>query len=898
MSRMLVVSVLVLCMVLPAISGTPGVDYVDGVLVVRFAEDLQPVVGDDGIVKVGDAEMDRVLRRFNATSFEPFFGTYKLQDEDYRYLTRNDWKVNFPAGSEMELIAEEANQCKAVLDAIPDILYTFDYEPNDPSFTAQWWLRAIDAPEAWEITQSDTSILVAALDTGIDWNHPDLIDNIWVNPGEDIDDNHYPVDTTLGFMDVPGTFGDWDQLDNDNNGFINDYIGWDFVTSASVVPGEDGNTPDNNPMDFNGHGTGCYGAMAARTNNSVGGASIAFKSRMISLRCGYTSTDGTGRTSLTAAAGALAYAVDKGAQIVNMSFGGDSETQFMNNAIQNAWNNNLLLFGAAGNDAVSDRHYPADYDNVISVAALNSDGSRASFSNWGNWVDIAAPGVSCFTPWFDDSYDSWQGTSVACPIAAGVGALVISMFPEEDNSLWSQYIIETTDPLSTDHPVGSGRVNAYQAITQFYWPELTIESWNISDPDGNGHPDIDEEIEVTFEVSNEPGWQDALAVTASLEFSREGVDFGTQSITLGNITAGSSANNYDNPLTFTVPEGSLDGEFNVLSLIISCDPNEYQVGESAKLMLGTPEIIFVDDDGGESYDQYITENLDAEFYNYFHWDNAVLASGPSGDYLSQYDGIIWMTGDVENPLSNDEISALQTAMDNGADLFLFGQTLDDQLSGTSFYSDYLFAQSGSGSTQNALDAVADAGGPVIDGSSLLIVGPGGANNSTNPDVIDPISPAVSAYTYFGGSNTGAVYYENDTRKHMYCAFAFEAVSGASSTTSRADVLHAVVTDWWGLDDVEDTEHGTVIPSDFAISSVFPNPFNPTTTLQVDVPLTSEIRLAVFDILGREVATLHQGRLSAGTHAFTWSAYEMASGVYFAVMEANGVRNVSRLVLTK
>ncbi len=898
MRRMVWMGLALLLVATPLLAGEPGIDYVDGVLVVRFAEDLQPRINDNGMVKVGDASMDRLLQRFDAKGCESFFGQYRIQDEDYRYLTRNDWKFFFPEGSDMEALAAEAAQFKVVEDVCPDWLYVFDYEPNDPSYTAQWWLRKIDAPDAWNITRGDTAVLVGALDTGIDWNHPDLIDNIWVNPGEDIDDNHYPVDTTLGFWDTPGTFGDWDQIDNDDNGFINDFIGWDFVASGSVWPGEDGSTPDNNPMDFNGHGTGCYGAMAAVSDNGVGGASVAYESRMMSLRSGYTSSDGVGRTSLTAAANALAYAVDKNVDIINMSFGGNTPSNFMDNAIQSAWNNNVLLFGAAGNDGVSSRHYPADYDNVISVAALNSNDQRSGFSNWGNWVDVAAPGENCFTPWFDDGYDSWQGTSVASPIAAGVGALVISMFPEAGNSVWSEYVISTTDPLNTDHPVGSGRVNAYQAITQNYWPELVIESWSISDPDGNGHPDVGEEVEVTFELSNAPGWQEAELIMAEIDFTLPGVDFGTQSVMLGNLAPGASIDNLDNPLTFTVPEGDMDGIFNQLDLSISCGPNEYEIGESVRLMLGTPPIIFVDDDGGDNLDRFLVENLDEQFYNYLHWDVAALASAPSGDYLSEFEAIVWMTGEAENPLSDDEITALETAMDNDVNLFLFGQTLDEQLSGTSFYSDYLYAQSGEGVTQNALDPVPGAGGPVIENGSLVLVGPGGASNSVDPDVIEPITPAVAAYQYFGGEDVGGIFYDGETRKHVYFAFAFEAVSGAGSTTPRLDVVNAIITDWWDLTDVEDEAEPVAVPGDFAIASVYPNPFNPATTVEIAVPRTTTVEVAVYDLLGREVATLHRGSLAAGAHSFSWSAEHMASGLYFAVMQADGQRHVARMMLTK
>ncbi len=879
-------------------AGVPNRDYVDGVLLVRFADDVEILSSTDGSMTVGDATIDHLLKRFNVKSWEPFFGPYIIQNEEYRYQTRNDIKFWFPEGSDMELITAEFMQSEFIAYACPDLLFRWSYEPDDPSYASQWWLRSIDAPDIWDYTKGEATILVVPIDSGVDFNHPDLIDNIWVNPGEDLDDNHYPVDTLMGFTDLPGTSGDWDQLDNDGNGFINDYIGWDWVNGASDAhPNEDGSTPDNNPMDFGGHGTGVSAAMAEVGDNGIGGAGVAYNCKIMATRCGYSDRDNNGYTQLSAAAAGLAYAVDNGATIANMSFGGYSQTTFMDNACQNAWNNGMLLFGAAGNEAVSNMSYPANYDNVISVAAVDNNGARSYFSNWGNWVDIAAPGESCFTAWFDDTYDTWQGTSVASPIAAGVGALVAGWYPNATNSEWANYVINTTTELSTDHPVGSGQVNAYNAVTQFYWPQLTIEEWSMSDPDGNGHPDVGEEIEVRLTVSNEEGWQDALLASARIDFSRAGVNFGNQEILLGNITGGSEINNNSNPLTFTVPAGGLDGEFNIFTLTVTSMPNDYEIGVSQKLMLGTPEVLFVEDCGNTNLGDFIAENLDANWYNYYRWDTNELDSSPSADYLQDYDLVIWMTGNETDPFTTADQTAIQTAMDNGADFFIFGQTIDEQLAGTDFYANYLHAQSTGETAQAALAMIPDAGGPDIPDGQLVLVGPGGAGNNNNPDPITPVNGAVAKATFFNSTNAGIIYYEGNDTKLVYCPFAFEAISGANNTLTRSETLLAIM-EWFNIQDTPELSSETVIPSSWAIESVYPNPFNPSTTIRVAAPASGDMQVRVFDLLGREVATLFNGRVNAGMHNFTWQATNQAAGVYFAVMEANGHRAVSKLTLVK
>ncbi len=879
-----------------AIAGTPNRDYVDGVLLVRFADDIEFTSTANGEVSIGDPSVDRLLNRFDLQTWEPFFGDYIIQDVDYRYLTRNDYKLLFPKGSDMDLITAEFEQVSSVSYVCPDWLYPLTYEPNDPSYVSQWWLRAIDAPEAWDHTIGSRDILVIPIDSGVDFNHPDIAHNVWVNPGEDLDDNHFCYDTLMGFEDIPGTSGDWDQMDNDGNGFINDFIGWDFVDNAgSVPPGEDGDTPDNNPMDYGGHGTGVSAAMAESGDNAVGGVGVAYNTRIMGMRCGYTDNQGNGYTQLSAAASALAYGVDMGGTVVNMSFGGYNQAQFMANALANAWSNGLLLFGAAGNDNTSAISYPANYPNVISVAALDNQGNRSYFSNYGNWVDIAAPGESCFTAWVN-GYDTWQGTSVAAPIAAGVGALVASWYPNADNSTWSDYIINTTTSVNTDHPVGSGQVNAYNAITMNYWPQLAIEEWHISDPDGNGHPDVGEEIEVTFTVSNELGWQNANLAMARIDFAIDGVDYGAREILLGNIEGGSEVNNNDNPLTFTVPDGPLNGVFNPLTLTITSEPNDYEIGIQEMLMLGTPEILFVDDAGDEQYYSFIEENLDEYWYAYFRWNTNTLASSPGADYMQEYDLVIWMTGDEENPLTQSDQTAIQTAMDAGVNFFIFGQTLDEQLAGTDFYANYLHAESAGGTAQAALEIQTGDDGPEIPGSQIILVGPGGAGNSNNPDPITPLNGAVSKANYFGSDDAGLIFYDGDY-KLVYCSFALESVSGASETTSRSEIVHAVL-QWCDITDTPEAEPVAGLPGEWAIEAVYPNPFNPSTTLRVGVPITGEVKLRVFDLLGRQVATLANGTVSAGHHNYTWHADQQAAGVYFAVLEANGHRSVSKLTLVK
>ncbi len=887
--------IMVLTVATVCFAGVSNLQYTDGVLLVRFKNDVQFNTADDGTITVGDNEVDRLLARFHAKKVEDFFGGYIPKDEEYRHKTRNDYKIIFPFGTDMELVSEEFNRLPSIEYASPDIIHQLNFIPNDPSFVTQYWLEIIDAESAWDIVTGSDEIIVVGLDSGVDWNHPDLVDNIWINPGEDIDGDPRPFEDD--FPDFPGTLGDWNNVDDDGNGLVDDFIGWDWVAGVgSPAPGEDAHVPDNDPIDFHGHGTGVVSAMAGVTNNGIGGAGVAFDCQIMALRCGFADNEGEGRIQTSSAISGLNYARDMGATIVNMSYGGPSPSQFMENAVESAWNNGMLLFGASGNDNVGTRQYPGDYDNVITVGATDSNDERANFSNYGDWVEIAAPGVGCYTAWFDDGYTSWDGTSVATPIAAGIGALVAQMYPNATNTDWRQIVIEAVDPITPDQPQGSGRVNAYKAVTQWYWPEMTIDEWQMSNPDGNGHPNIDEEIEVTLVVSNAEGWRDASDVQATVELSVDGIQYAQQVVDMGDIPNGTSGDNLETPLRFTATDPALNGHFAMISITVSCGPNEYEIGLSERIMIGTPDILLVDDDGGEDYDTYIQDNLDEYFYNYFHHDITELDGAPSADEISQYSTVIWMTGDVELPLHVTEQSVLQAAMDNNVNVFLFGQTLDEQLAGTDFYANYLHCESIANNFEISLTAVPGAGGPVVEDGQFLLAGNGGAANNTDPDAINPLGGAVAAYNYLGSGNTGGIYYEDDNRRHVYFPFAFEAISGLNQTTSRTEALSAILS-WFEVLPVKENEP-VVVPSSFTIESIYPNPFNSTTAINFTLPTHSRVEASVYDLLGREVATIHKSVMSAGNHKISWNATDLSAGVYFVVLESGRETLVDKVVLLK
>lgn len=306
----------------------------------------------------------------------------------------------------------------------------------DPLFFNQWGMKNVQAEEAWKVTRGSPEMIVAVIDTGVDYTHEDLLPNLWRNPKEVADNG----------------------LDDDNNGLVDDLIGWDFVSN------------DNKPYDLAlkplellsggnpGHGTHCAGNVAARGENGIGIAGVAPNIRIMALR--FISEKGKGTSA--DAIKAIKYAVDNGAKILSNSWGTKGENpadgpanQALRDAIQDAEARGVLFIAAAGNGERgrgydNDTHprpvYPASYDheNIISVAALDVNDNFGTFSNWGiRSVDIAAPGVKVYSTVIGSEYSdlvinhrgikaSWNGTSMATPHVAGAAALYWSANPSKN----------------------------------------------------------------------------------------------------------------------------------------------------------------------------------------------------------------------------------------------------------------------------------------------------------------------------------------------------------------------------------------------------------------------------------------------------------------------------------
>lgn len=307
----------------------------------------------------------------------------------------------------------------------PNYVYKIESAPipNDPRFASQWNLQYLGIRDAWE-KATGKGIIVGVVDTGLDFDHEDIQGQMWINEKEDLNNNGR-LDPWPSTEVRDGVSGDFDFIDNDGNGYADDVIGYDFVNVSSRNLGDDLD-PDPIPYDEESHGTSMAGIIAARHNNGLGIAGIAYDSKIMSLRA--FDISGAGESDDIAAA--VLYAVMNGANVLNFSFGEEYYSPLLHDVIKFAYANDVVMVGSSGNNNWYRKHYPSDFEEVISVGGITERFYKSSVSNYGNRVDILAPGQAVPSLIPNNQYSAKSGTSVASPHVTATVALLLEQNPK------------------------------------------------------------------------------------------------------------------------------------------------------------------------------------------------------------------------------------------------------------------------------------------------------------------------------------------------------------------------------------------------------------------------------------------------------------------------------------
>jgi subtilisin family serine protease len=494
-----------------------------------------------------------------AKKVEKFYGKETKKSHkivlDYSGLgLSNTYLLKLSSGEDPKEVKEKYKQDSEVVFAEPNYVVTIDAIPNDPYFYRDWGLHNtgqrgyadadIDAPEAWELCTGSPEVIVAVIDTGVDYSHSDLAANIWTNSAE-----------------IPGN-----GVDDDHNGYIDDIRGWDFYNR------------DNNPMDDNGHGTHCAGTIGAVGNNGRGVPGVMWQTRIMPLK--FMSSGGSGYTSDAVAA--ILYANMMGADVISNSWGGGGSSTLLKNAIDSS---PAVVVCAAGNSAANidaTPFYPASYSSpqIIAVAASSAYDGLSSFSNYGSVsVDVAAPGEYIYSTYRGGSYAYMSGTSMATPHVAGLAGLVKAYSPGLTSSQIKAALLGNVDIKSSlnGKVLTSGRINAYRTLSSLgvvpvQVPVITSLSPSSAQADSPGF-----ELIVTgsnFTQDSGVAWNGGQRFTTFVSstqlratiLSGDIASTGTAAVTVTDPVGGTS-----NGMTFTIqPKPAL--------VITSLSPSSAQAG--------------------------------------------------------------------------------------------------------------------------------------------------------------------------------------------------------------------------------------------------------------------------------------------------------------------------------
>lgn len=828
----------------------------------------------------------------------------------------------------------------------PKFVYELDYTPDDPSFASQFALNKISAALAWDVNKGDTNIIIGIVDTGVDWDHPDLAANIWRNQNE-----------------IPNN-----GIDDDNNGYVDDIRGWDFGGLTG--------TPDNSPMeDRPDHGTHVAGIASAVTDNGIGVASIGFKTKLMPVKTTQDNQRDVNGPFIIYGFEGIVYAADNGAKIINTSWGGGGFSILGQEVINYALSKGALVVAAAGNDNSPENHYPSSYDGVLSVASTTSTDARSSFSNYGKTIDVSAPGSNILGTWQNDTFITISGTSMASPLAAGLAALVAAQFPNYSPLQIGEQVRVNSDDISTQNPgfinqLGFGRINAQKSLVNANSVSVRGTEFTYSDEipggDGDGVFEPGETISLGVKFIN------YLSPTSALSIQLQSTN-SNAAIVNGNFNAGSVStlqefNNNSSKFTFTI-SNSAPQNAEVLFLVKFNDGvyNDFQwtktiANPTFATQSGNDLAMTITSKGTFGFNDYST-NTQGDGIKYLGGSNlafeGALILGTSPSKIS--DAARGADGSFQNndfsiaqpfilniPGNISDVQGSSIFNDNNAGTSKIGVTgyLNSYSYSTEPYNkfiilDYRFVNTSGASISNFYaglffdwDMIDGSGaGDLVTWDSSLNYGY--ARNTTGGPT-NYVGAALLSAQNFGfypikndGTDGGFSIYDGFSDAEKWLAL----TNGTTKVTAGPfDISHVISSgpyniaandtiriafavlandDKAGIDNAvinarnkfqgiltDVQEDGLIVPSLFALEQNYPNPFNPTTTIDFSIAKTGQVKLKLFDVLGKEVVLLIDGEMSGGAHSISFDASPLPSGVYFYTLISESNEATKKMVLLK
>lgn len=840
------------------------VGWVDDEIVVKFDRATIASFDKSALVRgrFGVADFDALAEKYRSVNVTEKFPQARAKRYMGREVDLRGWTgIKFSGAVDLDAVIADFLAKAGVLDAQKIGIHAVYATPNDGNYSSQWHLNQsndvdVDAPEAWNIQTGNSSIIVGVLDTGVRYFHKDLGgSNASYNTPTAVDGNMW-----INWAEKNGIAG----VDDDGNGYVDDWVGWDWVTGVTGWSGEDVSTPDNDPRDFNGHGTHCAGNIAAINNNGYACAAVsggwgsgslaptANGVKVMALRIGYSARQliyEVGYVRMDFAASAFYYAANNGAKITSCSWG-SSNSGGIAEAVDYFLASGGLIFKAAGNDNTQNADYLNNRGDLISVAATDQNDVKASFSTYGTWVDISAPGVGIYSLYHNhndaqnDYIASMDGTSMATPIAASVAALIWSQNPSWTAAQVKQRLFDTADDIysipgnaSFSGKLGAGRVNAFAAVNTG-GPAAPNAQFIGAPTSGCAPLTVNFTDQSTGEITSW-SWNFGNGDTSSLQ---------------NPSTTYASSGSYTVTLTVTGPGGS-DVETKTNYITVSAPPTAAFTGSPTS----GPAPLTVN---------FTDQSTGMPTSWSWNFGNGATSTAQNPSYTYSTAGTYTVSLTVSNACGSnattktDYITVTQ-AQQNAvhiADITVTKETFSSRVRGKV----RVKAVDQNGAAASGVTVKGNWSGATSSSVTFTTGSDGWGENltkwvkSSQNFQFCVTSLSKSGYTYDASANVATCGSSNGS---IWKAMANVAADNLSALEEQLGEKLLVIS---------------------------PNPFNPTTQLTFNLDEASDVRLAIYNVLGEKIKTLYDQRLDQGTYSIIWDAHDdlgraVGTGTYFYLL---------------
>lgn len=821
------------------------------------------------------------------------------------------------------------------------IRHVFIEEPNDPSYVDSWWLENIQALEAWGISTGDTSVTIAIVDTGVNWEHEDLNANIKIN-----------------WEEIPD-----DGLDNDGNGYIDDYRGWDFG-SQNNFPGT-GGQGDANPSEVENyvHGSHCAGIASGATNNGLGIASIGYNTKVLPVK---VTIDNAELGAIYYGYEGIVYAAEQGAQIISCSWGGEGFSHAEKAVIDYVTDElGALVLAAAGNFGNNNDEipiYPAAYENVLSVGNVTLNDVKASTSNWGiKNCDIMAPGTNILsTGLLPDKYEYNSGTSMASPIAAGVAGLIKAIYPSYSPQQIIEQIKGSADNIDQENPqyagrLGAGRLNAFRALSEQN-PGIRLKNVVLKNINGTDVLSAGDTVILTTTLENVLYDAEQLNVDVSSESAA--ISFLNSQYQISSLNSGSKVSN--STLVFKISDGIQKNEVVPIILTVTANGGSYQTKTMFSTTLEKSVLtaqnsqnqisMSINGTGNIGYDDF-PNNTIGEGFKFAGYDmlfeGALMIgtssltlndvgringssqakdfenTGPILENVTQVGDVVLSTSFQDNGGSSDlgiavnqHVYVSSTPPDTSYALISYWINNESQIDLTNLHVGLLmdwdvieYANNESGYDENlkllysfhpskniyggALPLEGNLHGHVVISDTITTISDVLKWTYISNGIMDTIAQG-DIITFYGSGP-----FNLSAAESLQVGFAIVGGSGREALITNAQLAKLK---WPEIKQKIVNPEPEPVAKTFKLSQNYPNPFNPRTTIQYSLPALDaksvRVKLAVYDLLGRLVAVLVDKRQPQGNYSVTFDASRIASGMYFYRLQAGETTISKKMIFLK